>query len=73
MTTYEITFNEKTKIGKNFLVFLQENKKFFKLKKTSKMTQEEFYAKIDKSIEQDRRGESFEVKPEDFKKFLGLE
>ena len=30
MTTYEITFNEKTDAGKNILAFLDENKKYVK-------------------------------------------
>jgi hypothetical protein len=57
MTTCEITFNEKTKIGKNFLVFLQENKKHFKLKYPTKMTKEEFNAMLEEAREQYARGE----------------
>jgi hypothetical protein len=57
MTTKEITFNERTKTGKNFLMFLQENKKHFKVKDPIKMTEEEFEAKIQRSKEQYERGE----------------
>jgi hypothetical protein len=39
----------------------------------TKMTQEEYYAKIDRALEQSRRGEVFDLKPEDISKFLGLE
>ena len=57
MTTYEITFNEKTDAGKNILAFLDENKKYVKVNNPAKMTEEEFYAKIDRSLAQYERGE----------------
>jgi hypothetical protein len=68
MTTYEITINEKTKIGKDILAFLEQNKKHIKLKDPTEMTKEEFYAKIQRAEEQHLRGEGTVVK--DFRKFL---
>ena len=73
MTTYEITFNEKTKTGKNFLTFLEENKKYVKVNNPAKMTKEEFYAKILIAYQQCKQGKSIRVEPKDFEKFLGLE
>ena len=69
MTTYEITFNEKTKTGKNFLTFLEENKKYVKVNNPAKMTKEEFEAKIKRAEEQYARGEYTEVLPGGFEKF----
>ena len=72
MTTYKITFNERTNFGKNFLIYLQENKKYIKVNDPTKMTEEEFYAKIKKAEEQYERGE-YTVYDEDFRKnVLGL-
>ena len=73
MTTYEITFNERSKIGKSFLGFIQENKKYFKIKDPTEMTREEFFAKLDKAKKQCERGECTRVAKEELKKFLGLE
>jgi hypothetical protein len=73
MTTYEITFNEKTKVGKDVLAFLEQNKKYVKLKDPTEMTKEEFYAKIQRGREQFERGECTRVAKKDLKKFLGLE
>ena len=56
MTTYEITFNEKTDAGKNILAFLDENKKYVKVKNPAKMTKEEFNAMLEESREQYRQG-----------------
>ena len=70
MTTYEITFNEKTKTGKNFLAFLEENKKYLKVNNPAKMTKEEFEAMIDESLAQYERGEYKELKYEDIDKFI---
>ena len=69
MTTYEITFNERSKVGKYLLAFLSENKKYIKLNNPAKMTEEEFEAKIQKSKEQYLRGEYTEVLPGEFDKF----
>ena len=72
MTTYEITFNERTKIGKNFLDFIQENKKYFKIKDPTEMTREEFDAKCARAREQYERGE-YTVYDDDFRKnVMGL-
>jgi hypothetical protein len=68
MRTYEITFNEKTKVGKDVLAFLEQNKKYVKLKDPTEMTKEEFHAKIKRAEEQYERGEYTEV--EDVRKFL---
>ena len=57
MTTYEITFNEKTDAGKNILAFFNENKKYVKVKTPDKMTEEEFDADIKLAREQYERGE----------------
>ena len=82
MITYQITFNEKTEFGKNLIELFQNNKRQIKVKeekvtKTKKdptlLTEEDFYAMIDESLAQYERGEYFELKPEDQKKFLGLE
>ena len=37
MTTYQITFNEKTDFGKNLLVLFQDNKKQIKIKEEEKI------------------------------------
>jgi antitoxin YefM len=42
------------------------------LEKETLMTEPEFYAKIDKSIEQVKNGQVTRIAKEDFKKFLGL-
>ena len=73
MTTYEVTFNERTAIGKNLLAFFEENKKYVKVKDPTKMTKEEFYAKIERSAEQARQGRVRRIKYEDIDKFLGIE
>ena len=69
MTTYEITFNEKTDAGKNILAFLDENKKYVKVKNPAKMTEEEFDAMLEESREQYRQGKFTRVSPEEFDKF----
>ena len=73
MTTYEITFNEKTNVGKSLIAFLEQNKKYIKLKDPTEMTKEEFEAMLDEAKEQARRGEVTRINPEEQKKFLGLE
>ena len=73
METLEITFNEKTIAGKNLLAFLEQNKKYVKVKDPTKMTKKEFYAMIDEAIIEAEQGKVTRVKSEDFKKFLGLE
>ena len=62
MTTYEITFNEHTDFGKNLLAFFEKNKKYVKVNDNTKasptkMTKEEFDAKIQRAREQYARGE----------------
>ena len=71
MDTFEIKINEKSAKGKYILNFLKENK--VKVKDPTKMTKKEYYAKLERSRAQYDRGESFELKPENIKKFLGLE
>ena len=73
MATYEITLNNKTKKGKEVFLFLQQHNVPIKPKDPTKMTEEEFYAKIQRAEEQYERGEVFELNPEDQRKFLGLE
>ena len=73
MTTYQITFNERNKAGKYLLALLEENKKCFKVNEPTKMTEKEFDAKLQRAREQYARGECKELKPEDQRKFLGLE
>ena len=73
MTTYEITFNEKTTVGKNILAFLEQNKKYVKVNDPTKMTKEEFAAELAMARQQYERGECKELKYEDIDKFLGLE
>ena len=76
MTTYEITFNEKTAAGKNILAFLEKNKKYVKVNApkvsaSTKMTKKEFYAMIDEALAQYERGEYTELGPDDdISKFL---
>jgi predicted RNase H-like nuclease (RuvC/YqgF family) len=73
MTTYEITFNERTKIGKDILAFLEQNKKYVKLKDPTKMTKEEYEAKIARGIAQYERGEcTVYNNREEFEKLLGV-
>jgi len=71
MDTFEIKINEKSAKGKYILNFLKENK--VKVKDPTKMTKKEYYKMLDESKAQAERGEVFELKPENFKKFLGLE
>jgi hypothetical protein len=84
MATYTITINEKTAEGKKFVDFMKAlsfvsvakpSKKAIekKEKDPTEMTKAEFYAKLERSRAQFERGEYIEVKPENFKKFLGLE
>ena len=68
MTTYEVTFNEKTAFGKNFLAFLVANKKYVKVKNPTEMTEEEFDAMIEESREQYRQGKYKTI--DDVDKFL---
>jgi len=70
MTTYEITFNERSTVGKNILAFLEQNKKYVKINDTYKMTKEEFDAKCAEAREQCMRGECTRVAPGDNLKFL---
>jgi uncharacterized protein with ATP-grasp and redox domains len=73
METLEITFNKNSVAGKNLLVFLEQNKKYIKVKDPYKMTKEEFEEKCNEAREQFERGECKTLKPENIKKFLGLE
>ena len=73
MTTYEITFNEKTAVGKNILAFLEQNKKHVKVNDPTKMTKEEFDAKLERATKQAELGLVTRIAREDLKKFLGLE
>ena len=57
MTTLQITFNEKTEFGKNLLALLELNKKLVKLKYPTKLSEEEFDAKIQEARDQYARGE----------------
>ena len=63
MTTYEITFNERSKVGKNLLAFLEDNKKYVKFNDPTKMTKKEFYARIKEAEEQYERGEYHKMLP----------
>ena len=86
MTTYQITFNEKTTFGKNLIAFFLQNKKFVKvieeqkklqIKKQKKdptlLTKEEFYAQIDEALAQCERGE-YHIYDEKFRKeVMGIE
>ena len=73
MTTYEITFNEKTNVGKSLIAFLEQNKKYIKLKDPTEMTKEEFEAKLKRSEEQYKRGE-YVIYDDDFRKnVMGLD
>ena len=73
MTTYEITFNEKTNVGKSLIAFLEQNKKYIKLKDPTEMTKEEFEAMLDESKKQYERGE-YTVYDDDFRKnVMGLD
>ena len=72
MTTYEITFNEKTTFGKNLIAFFLENKKRVKLKDPTLLTEEEFDAKIQEAREQFARGEYIVYDSEAFRKKYGL-
>ena len=65
MRTYEITFNERSKVGKYLLAFLEENKKYIKLNDPTEMTKEEFYAMIDESLAQYERGEYTRMLPDE--------
>ena len=69
MQTYEIKLNEKTKIGKEIFLFLQQHNVAMKLKEKekTKMTEEEFDAKLQRAREQHKRGEGIVVT--DFNKF----
>jgi hypothetical protein len=73
MRTYEITFNERSKVGKYLLAFLEENKKYVKLNDPTEMTEAEFDAKLQRAREQYARGEYTVFNSEDFKKKYGLD
>ena len=73
MTTYEITFNEKSAFGKNLLAFLEQNKKYVKVNDPTKMTKEEFDDMLAEAEEEWKRGAVIRVERKDIKKFLGLE
>ena len=73
MATYEIKLNQNTKIGKEIFLFLQQHNVQMKLKDPTKMTKEEFYAKIKRAKEQYERGEGHRLEYNDISKFLGLE
>ena len=73
MTTYEITFNERSAFGKNFLAFLEQNKKYVKVNDPTEMTKEEFYAKLEKARAQYEHGECKRISREDIRKLMGLE
>ena len=73
MTTCEITFNEKSKVGKDLLAYLEENKKYVKLHNPAKMTEEEFDAMLEEAREQYRQGKFTVYNSEDFKKKYGLD
>jgi len=70
MTTYEITFNEKTAVGKDLLMFLEQNKKYVKVNAFANMSEEEFDAKIQRAREQYARGEYTRVLPGELNNFL---
>ena len=70
MQTYEIKLNEKTKIGKEIFLFLQQHNVPIKLKEKTKMTKEEFHAMIDESLAEYERGEYTEVPYGQQSKFL---
>ena len=72
MTTFEITFNEKSTIGKYLLLFLEQNKKTIKVKDPTKLSKEEFLANIDEALEQYNRGEYSHFNAEEFKNKYGL-
>ena len=73
MRTYEITFNERSKVGKYLLAFLEENKKYVKLHNPAKMTEAEFDAKLQRAREQYARGEcTVYNNREEFEKILGV-
>ena len=73
MRTYKITFNERSKVGKYLLAFLEENKKYVKFNDPTEMSKEEFYAKIRRAEEQYARGEYTVYNSEDFRKKYGLD
>ena len=73
MTTYEITFNERSAFGKNLLTFLEQNKKYVKVNDPTEMTKEEYMNMLAESTAQAERGEVKRLKHEDISKFLGLE
>ena len=73
MTTYEITFNEKSAFGKNLLTFLEQNKKYVKVNDPTEMTKEEFEMELAIARAQYERGECKRIAREDVPKLLGLE
>ena len=73
MTTYEITFDEKTKAGKGLLTYLEQNKDHLIINDPTEMTKEEFEAKCAIAVAQYERGECTRYNREEFRKFCGLE
>ena len=75
MATYEIKLNEKTKIGKEIFLFLQQHNVKMKLKEKekTKMTKEEFDAKCARVLANYERGEYTVFNSEDFRKKYGLD
>ena len=70
MTTYEVTFNEKSKVGKDLLSFFEQNKKQIKVNDPTLMTKEEFEAEIEESYQEYLRGEYTEVEYDEIDKFI---
>ena len=73
MTTYQITFNEKSTFGKNLLALFEQNKKLVKLEDPLMMSKEEFEAICNKGREEFERGECREYNSDEFKKRFGLD
>ena len=73
MTTFEITFNEKSTIGKYLLLFLEQNKKSIKVKDPTKLSKEEFDEKIQRARDQYARGEYYVYDEKFRKEVMGLD
>ena len=72
MTTFEITFNEKSIVGKYLLLFLENNKKHVKVKDPTLMTKAELIATVEEAREQFKRGEYTVYDSEEFRTKYGL-
>jgi hypothetical protein len=71
MTTYEITFDERTAVGKNILMFLEQNKKHIKVVDSTEISdKEELVAIIEQAHKDQKEGKCIRLKYEEIDDFM---